>query len=301
MYTSDSGAGTYSKVPYVNNVAGAPSNTGVAIPTFSVACNTVLASDGAVGAPMAVTVPACGHVDAAFNDSFYVVTAAGGETLVTLTNLSDDVDLAVFTDASFTVPDPNWWCPFNFGTIPETCWANTAVGLGPVYIQVFNFTTAGATYTLNLSGPPALPPLPPNSVVSTDVPVPIPDSPAPAVTSSLTVSGGPAFLTRVAVEVNITHTFDADLTLTLISPIGTRIVLSANNGGGGDNYTGTVLMDGTGNHIHFGFAPFAGYFDPEELLSGVAGQDANGTWSLEVVDGAPVDTGTIDGWTLYFE
>ena len=66
--------------------------------------------------------------------------------------------------------------------------------------------------------------------------------------STIQVSGAPAgVITDVNVGLTLTHTFDPDLVITLISPSGTRVLLSANNGFEfpvvGQNYTNTVFDD----------------------------------------------------------
>src|SRR4051812_20459236 len=40
---------------------------------------------------------------------------------------------------------------------------------------------------------------------------------------------------------NITHSWDSDLSIVLVAPDGTQVVLSANNGGSGSNYATTCF------------------------------------------------------------
>ena len=54
--------------------------------------------------------------------------------------------------------------------------------------------------------------------------------------STVAVSGITAGLSKVTVSLYLTHTYDSDLVLQLISPDGTTNTLSANNGRGGQNY-----------------------------------------------------------------
>src|SRR6185436_5728794 len=67
----------------------------------------------------------------------------------------------------------------------------------------------------------------------------IPDNNATGVTSPVTVSGiNPATLSSgmiVSVKINITHQYDGDLIVSLISPSGNQINLSNRRGGSGDN------------------------------------------------------------------
>src|SRR5688500_18859545 len=66
------------------------------------------------------------------------------------------------------------------------------------------------------------------------------------------------------VNVNITHPYDGDLEIVLISPNGIQTILSSNNGGLGDNYTNTTFSMSAGTSITAGVAPFTGSFIPEE-------------------------------------
>ncbi len=132
---------------------------------------------------------------------------------------------------------------------------------------------------------------------SVDTPLSIPDANSSGVNSVINIPST-SIITDVNVTVNITHTFDGDLTLILTSPSGTAVILSAENGGGGDNYISTVFDDDTANPIQGGTAPFTGAFSPEEVLSVFNNQNSGGTWTLNVADGAGADTGNIDSWSL---
>lgn len=132
--------------------------------------------------------------------------------------------------------------------------------------------------------------------VSTDVPVTIPD--VTLVTSNLTVSGRSGAITDVNVTLDITHTFTGDLQITLIAPDGTRIVLSQNNGSGGNDFSGTIFDDEATTPIGSGVAPFSGSFRPDQLLSLLDGKNANGLWQLEIDDQAEIDVGVLNSWSL---
>jgi subtilisin-like proprotein convertase family protein len=132
---------------------------------------------------------------------------------------------------------------------------------------------------------------------SADTPLAIPDNAPDGATSIINVPS-PSAITDVNVTVNITHTWDADLTISLISPSGTSVVLSALNGGNGDNYTATVFDDDAANPIASGAAPFTGDFQPTDALSIFNGEFSAGDWTLLVVDSAGFDTGNIESWSL---
>ncbi len=102
----------------------------------------------------------------------------------------------------------------------------------------------------------------------------------------------------VNVSLDITHTWDSDVTISLISPAGTAVTLSANNGGSGDDYTATMFDDDAATPIVDGAPPFTGTFSPEQPLSTFNGESAHGTWTLSVSDGAGGDEGTINTFSV---
>jgi len=135
-----------------------------------------------------------------------------------------------------------------------------------------------------------------NTYTSTDVPKSIPD--LTTVTSTLNVGSSFALTDVNAGPLNITHTYDADLDVFLISPHGTRVELFTDVGGSGDNFTNTVLDDECATSIASGAAPFTGCYRPEGSLSALDGQSSAGVWTLEVTDDYAVDTGTLQSWQL---
>ncbi|NQT39201.1 MAG: proprotein convertase P-domain-containing protein, partial [Planctomycetes bacterium] len=134
------------------------------------------------------------------------------------------------------------------------------------------------------------------TVVSGQVPVTIIDN--EAVTSALVIDGGPQSIYDLNVTLNITHTYDSDLEIYLISPNATRVMLVNRAGGGGDNFTNTTLDDEADTHISTATAPFTGTYRAAELLSAFDGEDANGTWTLEIWDRATYDSGELTGWSM---
>lgn len=100
--------------------------------------------------------------------------------------------------------------------------------------------------------------------------------------------------------VDITHTYDADLIISL-SHAGTTVLLSNRNGGsGGQNYTATVFDDAAAVAINAGYAyaPYNGAFKPEQALAAFVNQDAFGLWTLTVSDNEGGDTGTINSFGI---
>ncbi len=136
-----------------------------------------------------------------------------------------------------------------------------------------------------------------NSYPSTDVPKPIPDNNATGVSSVVSVADTNV-VTKVRATVNITHTWDNDVSIYLIGPNGTSVTLTARHGSSGDNFTNTVFDDAATTPIASGTPPYTGTYKPDAPLSALNGIPANGTWTLKVTDSAGSDTGTLTGWTL---
>ncbi|HEU0039311.1 MAG TPA: S8 family serine peptidase, partial [Verrucomicrobiae bacterium] len=145
---------------------------------------------------------------------------------------------------------------------------------------------------------------PPVTYTSSAVPVPIPD--LGTAESRVLVTNMNLLLERVRVAVHLTHTFDYDLRLSLVSPDGTEVVLSSANGGDGEDYgTNCAAMTGFSDdavtNITDGTAPFLGVFKPQEPLSafhGKSGPAVNGLWRLRAQDQAANDSGMLQCWSL---
>ena len=107
----------------------------------------------------------------------------------------------------------------------------------------------------------------------------------------------------VAVCINITHPFDGDLDIYLQAPDGTRINLSTDNGGNGNNYTNTCFTTSAITNITSTNAtpPFTGSYSAEGNITTVNnGQNADGIWSICITDDFIGDIGTLDSFTLTF-
>jgi subtilisin-like proprotein convertase family protein len=137
----------------------------------------------------------------------------------------------------------------------------------------------------------------PATYTATDVPQSISASGTPTVTSNLAVHA-PGVVAKMTVTVNISHTYDSDLTLSLISPTGTIVTLSEQNGSSNNDYTNTVFDDDAATLIDAGTPPFTGTFKPDTPLSALNGQDVNGTWQLRVADGFDLDGGALNSWSM---
>lgn len=116
-------------------------------------------------------------------------------------------------------------------------------------------------------------------------------------TSTVNVPVSGTSVTDINVTINIEHTWAGDIDAFLISPTGTEVELTSDNGSGDDNYTNTIFdMDGADGNITAGSAPFTGTYIPEGDLSQFNGEDPMGNWTLRVVDDANQDGGQILSW-----
>ena len=125
-------------------------------------------------------------------------------------------------------------------------------------------------------------------------------------TRTVNVSGLPNSLNQSTfgleqVCLDINHTWDSDVTVTLQSPDGTQIVLFSAIGGNGDNFNNTCLRSDVSASISTQNPPFTGTFKPLNSL-GYAnnGQNPNGTWKLLVNDNQTGDEGTLNSWSITF-
>ena len=107
------------------------------------------------------------------------------------------------------------------------------------------------------------------------------------------------------VTIDIEHTWDSDLDISLVGPDGTTTLnLSDDNGDNGFNYTNTVFTDAASINITAGFPPFTGSFKPEgpgTLASVFNGSAVNGIWTLRVADDLNLEEGTVLSWSITFQ
>ncbi len=104
-----------------------------------------------------------------------------------------------------------------------------------------------------------------------------------------------------SLTINITSDHPQTLSISLTSPEGTTLVLSAFNGAGGQNYTGTTFIYDGWTPITTGTAPFTGTtWAPQGGSFSIFNNEyADGTWTISVVDTACANGGIGPGgnWT----
>jgi subtilisin-like proprotein convertase family protein len=137
------------------------------------------------------------------------------------------------------------------------------------------------------------------------------DNLLPPAISNLSVAGVPGAVQSISVNFNITHTFDGDVIINLKAPNGNIFNLVNRRGGGGDNFTNTIISSTSASPVSGGAAPFTGTYSADAANGvGIAPNQsnvtafsslfstANGTWSLIVTDHAGGDVGTLTSWSI---
>ena len=105
----------------------------------------------------------------------------------------------------------------------------------------------------------------------------VPDNDPMGITSELLLADA-GTVSRLSLDLDLTHTWVSDLTVTLAGPDGTRATIHNRTGGSSDNLIGSYDSDGV-------LAPFVG-------------KAAGGTWVLRVADHAAQDIGKLNRWKL---
>jgi subtilisin-like proprotein convertase family protein len=122
--------------------------------------------------------------------------------------------------------------------------------------------------------------------------VPIPDAANESSSSSIEVTDADV-IAAINVGVNITHPYVGDLSLAIVSPNNTRINLLTAQCGSNDNLN--IIFSDSGSSLACG-TPTNGTFTPNQPLSAITSQTANGTWKLEFRDNGAEDVGTLNSW-----
>ena len=168
---------------------------------------------------------------------------------------------------------------------------------GPALAQ----QTSGPQY---LSAPSCGAPVTTTNFAGVGGPISPPATPPPFTGTTFTcaVSGVGSYLWDVNLTTFISHSFCADLDITLQSPAGTIVVITTDNGGVNDNvFNGTVWDDNVNIPcVDFVYANnvVAPSLSPEGRLAAFRGEDPNGTWTLTCFDDLAIDSGTMNSWSL---
>ncbi|MER5561925.1 M28 family metallopeptidase [Streptomyces sp. NPDC002506] len=116
----------------------------------------------------------------------------------------------------------------------------------------------------------------PGSTFENTTDLAVPDSPGPAVTSSITVNGRSGNApSALKVGVKVVHTYSGDLVIDLVGPSGRSYRLHNSSSDATPNIDTTYTVN-------------------------ASSETANGTWKLKLQDKGPQDTGYLDSWKLTF-
>jgi subtilisin-like proprotein convertase family protein len=197
------------------------------------------------------------------------------------------------------------------GTVTATIqFQDGATNLGNV---TYTFTTgaAGAPITISYSGPPVA--IPDSSAAGVNIPVVV-SGVGNIADVNFRIDGSSCNTNNPSLTVGVDHSWVGDLkfTLTAPAPSVTSVVLMNRPGGGtfgssGNNFCQTLLDDdGAFPNIQTIAStgapplgpPYTGTFNPASPLSAFDGQNANGTWTLNVSDNAAGDTGFVRAFSL---
>jgi len=118
-------------------------------------------------------------------------------------------------------------------------------------------------------------------------------------TSTLEV-GESGTILDVDVRMTLTHSWYGDLTIWVVSPSGTKVVLAQEHTFG-DNTSDADFDDQAALAIDAASPTSDRSFQPFESLSAFNNEDQAGTWTLHVFDSYSGDEGTLDSWTLDIE
>ncbi len=264
--------------------------------------------------------PANGWVSGARNPAvateqdWYSFTAAAGDTVYLSLDLDPERDnvqwngrlgIALFGDANnqvLVVDDASTGSVAN--PLSEALFL-TVKSAGTYYAFVDSATAATggptATYTLSVSvHPPVDEGVNCTTYTSTNVPQTIGPN-AGLVSSTITVPGNPR-IADLDVSIELNHTFMSDIDAHLRSPAGNDNGLFTDIGSaaaGGQAQMDVTFDDEAGTPPLFTVLRGPSY-KPELAyrLSWFDGEDAGGTWTLDLRDDATGDGGTLTGWSL---
>ncbi len=138
--------------------------------------------------------------------------------------------------------------------------------------------------------------IPDQATIDIDVPVSHPD-------------GSPTTISRVVLELDITHGFQGDLVISLTSPSGTSSVLvdrvgTGNTAFGCSNSDFSIVLDDEATAmlpVNLGDCPsgaISGTFSTGGGLSTFNGESTDGTWVLTIEDAAQTDGGMLNRGVL---
>ena len=133
---------------------------------------------------------------------------------------------------------------------------------------------------------------------ATGLPLTISPSRPSTTTSTLAIQND-LTIADIKVNLDLSHTFLADLEVNLISPSGIKVTLVSNSCGGSQNIQATFTDDA--DPFSCGTIPaIQGAVKPLGSLSAFKGESSFGEWTLEIIDIAPSDGGSLNSFSIDF-
>ncbi|MCC7012785.1 MAG: proprotein convertase P-domain-containing protein [Planctomycetes bacterium] len=251
--------------------------------------------DISLTSPLGTVVDVCsdngGSFDNTFAGTLFDDQSANNPVTYVYTDLvaAPDLRSEVSMNASFAGQNPN-------GTWTLSIFDDAGGDIG--VLHNWTLTVTDGTITVIPDGPLGAP------TTFTTGPVAYAIADNSTTTVPLTVAGGSTSIVDVNAYVEIVHTWNSDLEISLQSPALTTVMLSDNWGGANDDvFNGTTFDQQSTNPIaSYVFADLVVAPDlrPDGNLGLFAGENANGTWNLIVTDQAGGDIGSVNKFDLIF-
>jgi subtilisin-like proprotein convertase family protein len=245
-------------------------------------------------------------------------TGAGSTTNLVATLQSNAGVVAPSGPQSYGAIPPGGTAGRDFSfTASATCGSNLTLTLqlqdGPTNLGTVTYTVptgaVGAPTTVSYAGPPV--PIPDNVPAGVNIPFII-SGIGNIADVNFRIDGSSCNTANPSLTVGVDHSWVGDLTFKLTSPGGTTVSIIQRPGGGtfgssGNNFCQTLLDDdgafpSIDSILSSGSPPlgppYTGTFLPHNPMSAFDGQNADGTWTLNVSDNAAGDTGFVRAFSL---
>jgi len=145
--------------------------------------------------------------------------------------------------------------------------------------ETYSFTTGNCSFNL-----------------SADIPISISEQGTPIITSTLNIPFVGVINDLDVVNLIGNHTFLGDLTFTLTSPSGTSVVLISDQCGSDENFN--ITFDDSAESSPPCPYNDGGSYTAAGSLADFIGENPQGDWTLEVLDDANFDGGSLESWGL---
>lgn len=300
--TANLPAGTYNFTCLVSDSCGASCSSNVTVvvnglPTVTVSPTTALYCNPST--PIALT--ASGAATYAWSPATGLSATTGN--VVNASPSSNTTYTVVGTDANGCVaPSVSSAITVQAGPSPITVSSSAATVCNGTAVTL---TSTGGNLATDSSYP------------SGEIGLTFVDNDPTGVSHTINVAGIPtgASISKVNVTLNISHTWDSDVEITLTAPNGKVVALVADQGGSADNFTNTVVTsDTSAPAFSTGSAPFTGTFRADltasaNLIAGDFGGNLtttfadlftvpNGAWTITAFDDEGGIIGTLNNFTV---